>query len=130
MAVVATGKEARVSSAGEPGYARQRPEHTLLYQLVEQHYPVFVAQLAAQDRTLPEYVRREFEDFLRCGRLECGFLRVQCERCHDEKLVAFSWPLLRIPAPAAFVNPFTSQTPRLLPELRGAAHGRKRCPAG
>ena len=105
MAALASGKDAR---DGVSGYARQRPEHTLLYQLVERHYPVFVAQLAAQGRTVPGYVRREFEDFLRCGRLEGGFLRVQCERCHDEKLVAFSWPLLRIPAPAALVRPCTS----------------------
>ena len=85
MAVVATGKEARVSSAGESGYSRQRPEQTLLYQLIERHYPAFIAQLAEQGRTLPPYVRREFEDFLKCGRLECGFLRVRCERCHDER---------------------------------------------
>ena len=127
MAALATGKEAW---GGGSGYARQRPEHTLLYQLVEQYYPAFIGQLAAQDRTLPEYVRREFEDFLKCGRLECGFLRVRCERCHDEKLVAFSWPLLRIPAPAAFVNPFTSQAPRLLRELRRPAHGGERGAAG
>ena len=44
----------------------------------------------AQGRPLPAYVQREFEDFLECGRLEHGFLRVRCERCHDEKLVAFS----------------------------------------
>ena len=75
MAVAATGKEARVSSAGEPGYARQRPEHTLLYQLIEQYYPAFVAQLAAQGRTLPPYVRREFEDFLRCGRVSIDLSR-------------------------------------------------------
>ena len=105
MVGVATGKDAW---GGGSGYARGRPEHTLLYQLVERYYPAFVAQLAAQGRTLPGYVRREFDDFLNCGRLEAGFLRVQCERCHDEKLVAFSWPLRRIPAPAAFVNPFTS----------------------
>jgi len=87
MAAVATGKDAW---GGGSGYARGRPEHTLLYQLVERYYPAFVAQLAAQGRTLAGYVRREFEDFLNCGRLEAGFLRVQCERCHDEKLVAFS----------------------------------------
>ena len=27
---------------------------------------------------------------LKCGRLEEGFLRVRCEQCHAEKLVAFS----------------------------------------
>ena len=47
--------------------------------------------LAAQGKVLPGYVVREFGDYLKCGRLEHGFLRVRCESCHDEKLVAFSW---------------------------------------
>ena len=51
-------------------YERHRPEQTLLYQFVEQYYPAFVDQLAAQDATLPEYVLREFDDYLRCGRLD------------------------------------------------------------
>jgi len=46
--------------------------------------------LAEQGRSLPGYVVREFEDFLKCGRLVHGFLRVRCESCHHEKLVAFS----------------------------------------
>ena len=90
MAVMTTGKEAWVGTVSASGYARQRPEQTLLYQLIEQYYPAFIAHLAVQGRTLPANVRREFEDFIKCGRLECGFLRVQCERCRDEKLVAFS----------------------------------------
>jgi hypothetical protein len=48
---------------------RQRPERTLLYQLVEEYYPAFKAYLAAQDSALPVYVEQEFEDFLKCGRL-------------------------------------------------------------
>src|SRR5881394_1615044 len=36
------------------------------------------------------YVQEEFESHLKCGRLELGFLRVRCEGCHAEKLVAFS----------------------------------------
>jgi hypothetical protein len=35
-------------------------------------------------------VQQEFEDYLRCGRLEHGFLRVSCDTCHAEHLVAFS----------------------------------------
>ncbi len=42
-------------------------------------------------RALPDCVRREFNEFLRCGRLEHGFLRVRCESCHAERLVAFSY---------------------------------------
>jgi ribosomal protein S27E len=41
-------------------------------------------------KSLPSFVKREFEDYLRCGRLEYGFLRVRCDDCFDEKLVAFS----------------------------------------
>ena len=71
-------------------YQRHRPERTLLYQIVEQHYPAFVAHMAQQERPLPDYVQQEFEDYLRCGRLEHGFLRVRCDTCHAEHLVAFS----------------------------------------
>jgi Putative transposase/Transposase zinc-binding domain len=73
-----------------PGYARHRPETTLLYQLVEQHYPAFRQMRARIGRALPDYVEEEFEAYLKCGRLEEGFLRLRCEQCHAEKLVAFS----------------------------------------
>jgi ribosomal protein S27E len=61
--------------------------------------------MGQQDKYLHKYVRSEFEAYLKCGRLEYGFLRVRCEDCHHEHLVAFSWPLLRIYSPAAFVHP-------------------------
>jgi hypothetical protein len=57
-------------------YTRHAPERTLLYALVQAHYPDFAAQLAAQERPLPAYVREAFEAYLRCGVLEHGFLRV------------------------------------------------------
>ena len=43
--------------------------------------------LAEQGRVLPAYVEQEFEAYLKCGRLEHGFLRVRCESCHFERLV-------------------------------------------
>jgi hypothetical protein len=119
------GREAS-PGIGAPPYVRHRPERTLLYQLVEEYYPAFKAHLAGQGADLPGYVQQEFEDYLKCGRLEHGFLRVRCDSCHAEHLVAFSWPLLRIHAFAAFVNPFTSQEARFLPQLRRPAHGRER----
>ncbi len=90
MAGIPAGREARSVADSAGYYERRRPDRTLLYQIIEQHYPVFSALMAEQGRALPGYVQREFEDYLRCGRLEHGFLRVRCERCHDEKLVAFS----------------------------------------
>ena len=83
------GKEAS-SGGGAPPYVRHRPGRFLLYQLVEEYYPAFKAHLAAQDNALPGYVEQEFEDYLKCGRLEHGFLRVRCDTCHSEYLVAFS----------------------------------------
>jgi len=74
----------------EPGYERHQPEQTLFYQIIEQHYPDFRSAMEAQDRPLPSYVQDEFEVFLQCGRLENGFLRVRCEECKHEYLVAFS----------------------------------------
>jgi hypothetical protein len=75
-----------------PGYRRHRPEATLLYQLVAEHYPGFRDRRTAEGRPLPRYVEQEFEAYLKCGLLEHGFLRVKCDACQAEKLVAFSCP--------------------------------------
>ena len=71
-------------------YERHKPEQTLLYQIIEKYYPQFLTHMGQQDKGLPKYVRSEFEEYLKCGRLEYGFLRVRCEDCHYEHLVAFS----------------------------------------
>jgi hypothetical protein len=71
-------------------YARHRPEQTLLYQFIERYWPEFQSHLSETDRYLPRHVAREFDEYLECGRLEIGFLRVRCEDCHLEHLVAFS----------------------------------------
>ncbi|MCV6152461.1 transposase zinc-binding domain-containing protein, partial [Pseudomonas aeruginosa] len=46
--------------------------------------------IEAEGRSLPGYVREAFDAYLRCGVLEHGFLRVVCEHCRAERLVAFS----------------------------------------
>jgi hypothetical protein len=71
-------------------YESCRPEQTLLYQILDKYYVNFNGCMEKQGRLLPCYVQREFEDYLKCGRLEHGFFRVQCDSCHDEHLVAFS----------------------------------------
>jgi ribosomal protein S27E len=78
-------------SPHSPPYKRHRPEQTLLYQIIiEQYYPSFRDMMAEQGKPLPLHVEQEFADYLKCGRLEHGFLRVQCTECHHEQLVAFS----------------------------------------
>jgi len=91
MPAAASVRRRRAPPFIEPsGYAHHRPEATLLYQLVELHYPDFRELRAREGRSLPDYVQEEFDAYLKCGRLEEGFLRVRCEGCHAEKLVAFS----------------------------------------
>jgi ribosomal protein S27E len=81
---------ARQFAPAKSHYRRHQPEQTLLYQLVDKHYPAFLEHQAAKGRPLPAHVQQEFTDFLKCGRLEHGFLRVRCENCRHEKPVAFS----------------------------------------
>ena len=88
MLQVAARMASRDENTGR--YQRHRPEQTLLYRIVDEYYPAFAALMAERGRELPGYVQREFEEFLKCGRLEHGFLRVRCESCHTEHLVAFS----------------------------------------
>ena len=90
MGAISAGSHTRPVAGHAVYYARHRPEQTLLYQVVEEYYPAFLNQMAIQGTTLPEYVQRDFDDYLKCGRLEYGFLRVRCTGCHQEQLVAFS----------------------------------------
>ena len=43
-----------------------------------------------QAKEWPGYAQKELEAFLKCGRFEHAFLRVRCDSCHTERLVAFS----------------------------------------
>jgi len=56
MAVVPAGMSTELGA----GHRRHRPEGTLLYQIIEQHYPDFAAMMSAQGRPLPIFVQREF----------------------------------------------------------------------
>ena len=71
------------------GYARRRPEETLLHALVREHWPRFLER-AEEEGGLPRFVVREFEEYLRCGLLEHGVVRLACRQCGHEMLVAFS----------------------------------------
>lgn len=78
------------SDSNDQGYSRRRPEQSLLYQIIDRYYHDFVDYMKVRGKTLPRHVQKEFEEYLKCGCLEHGFLRVQCEHCHHEHLVAFS----------------------------------------
>src|SRR5215813_10047103 len=70
--------------ATPPAYAPHDPSQTLLYQVVADHLETLLASLDADPdaRSLPAYVEREFYDYLQCGVLAHGFLRLGCDTCH------------------------------------------------
>ena len=71
-------------------YLRRDPEKSFLYQTIRDNWLTFQAEAERSGRELPFYVIREFEEFLKCGVLAHGFVRLKCEKCKHEKLVAFS----------------------------------------
>lgn len=71
-------------------YQRHQPGHTPLYSFVERHLPTLRDELQHRESSLPRFVLNEFQDYLRCGRLEYGFVRVKCNGCRHEHLVAGS----------------------------------------
>src|SRR5256885_9476091 len=73
-------------------YVPHDPSHTVLYTVVADHLETFLASLKADPdaRGLPAYVQREFYDYLQCGILAHGFVRLGCDTCKHEMLLAFS----------------------------------------
>jgi hypothetical protein len=73
-------------------YEPRDPSQTLLYQVVADHLETFLASLDTDldVRGLPAYVEREFYDYLQCGVLAHGLLRLGCDTCHQALLLAFS----------------------------------------
>jgi len=73
-------------------YRPRDAEHTVLHQVVATHLETFLEAVAAagDGAGLPQFVEREFREFLLCGVFEAGVARFQCERCAREHLVPFS----------------------------------------
>jgi hypothetical protein len=64
----------------------------VLHQVVARPLEAFLeAVTAAGDGTgLPQFVEREFREFLTCGVAEYGVARFRCEGCGREHLLPFS----------------------------------------
>jgi hypothetical protein len=56
MAEIPVGRGACLVADSAGYYERRHPEPTLLYQIIEQHYPVFSELMVEQGRELPGYV--------------------------------------------------------------------------
>jgi hypothetical protein len=80
---VARGAEAR-------RYTQRRPAESVLYQAVQAELETFLARAHTRERPAPRFVERELRAFLRCGIAAFGFLRVHCDACGLDRVVAFS----------------------------------------
>ncbi|MFQ3208165.1 MAG: hypothetical protein ACI9IT_002328 [Glaciecola sp.] len=54
-------------------YERHKSEQTLLYQIIEKYYSLFLPQMGQPYKDLPKYEWSEFEVYLKCGHLEYRF---------------------------------------------------------
>ena len=71
-------------------YARRRPEESVLYGVVQAELETLLAHAQARERTVARFVERELRGFLRCGILARGSVRVHCDECGLDRVVAFS----------------------------------------
>src|SRR5262249_22807248 len=73
-------------------YEPRDPSHTVLSTVIADHLETFLAALDTDpDATgLPAYVEREFYDYLRCGILAHGFLRLGCDTSRQGLLLPLS----------------------------------------
>jgi hypothetical protein len=77
-------------------YERHQPEHTLLHEVVRENLETFLANASDQGAPVARFVERELRDSqallapLSCGILARGFLRLHCDACGRDRLLAFS----------------------------------------
>lgn len=80
----------KISQANSPDYVRRDPEKSVLYQTVSKNYNTFLRVAEIEGKKIPAHVIEELDAFLRCGILAYGFMRLQCETCKHERIVALS----------------------------------------
>ena len=89
VTMVAARNAAREASARYKGH---QTKLTLRYQIVATYYLEFLDFMESQGEILPTHIKKEFDAYLKCGKLEHGFPGVRCEDCHHERLVALCNP--------------------------------------
>ncbi len=73
-----------------PAYCPRNPEESVLYGVVAGQLETFLERQHRGEHRVPRFVERELRSFLDCGILARGFLRVHCNACGKDRLVAYS----------------------------------------
>jgi len=73
-------------------YVPRDPSTIGLYHVVADYLETFLASLDADlnAKGLPAYIQSESYDYLQCSMLAHGFMRLDCDTCHKELLLAFN----------------------------------------
>jgi hypothetical protein len=79
-----------LGTGGKGDYQPRNPEHLLLYRTIAGHLETFLARQRQRGRDVPQFIERELREYLSCGILACGFLRLKCESCGKDRLLPLS----------------------------------------
>ena len=79
-----------MARGGGRSYTRRRSEESVLYGVVQQQLETFLTRARERERPVPRFVECELRAFLHCGILAHGFVRVHCDACGLDRVVAFS----------------------------------------
>ena len=74
-------------------YRRREPEAGDLHRVVRTWLAsaeALMAERLGEDVRLPAFVHKAIAKYLDCGQLAKGFVRVRCDDCGDDRLIAFS----------------------------------------
>ena len=78
------------ATARQYTYRRRQPEATVLYKTLAANVETFLADREAEGRPVPERVAKELRDYLTCGVIQYGFVRVVCPTGDYETAVGYS----------------------------------------
>lgn len=76
--------------SGAPAYVPRNASEDLVRGVVDEELDAFVADASERGHPLPGFVVSTLRAFVRCGMPEHGFIRVHCDACRRDRVVAFS----------------------------------------
>ncbi len=85
------------SAPGAVRYQRHHQEETVLFRLVEQHFPAFQRRLAERERPLPGFVLDKFPGYLACDPPAHGTHDLDGSPCDGHLLRVFAIDLAICP---------------------------------
>ena len=71
-------------------YIPRELHRSVMHRAISRQLETVKSLWESAERSLPASVIKKLRAFLRCGQLQYGFVRVYCDECRDDTIVAFS----------------------------------------